>query len=38
MLSLVSSQRFRRATAADPAAVEARLIDSPLGFLLVSTQ
>lgn len=38
LLSLVSFQRFRRATAADPTAVETRLIDSTLGFLLAPGQ
>ncbi|MEU7527990.1 helix-turn-helix domain-containing protein [Saccharothrix sp. NPDC042600] len=33
LLSLVASQRFRRATAADPATVEARLAASTLAFL-----
>jgi AcrR family transcriptional regulator len=34
LLSLVASQRFRQATAPDPAAVEARVADSTLQFLL----
>jgi len=33
MLSLVSSQKFRQATAADPRAVEVRLANSTLAFL-----
>ncbi|MDX8048488.1 TetR/AcrR family transcriptional regulator [Lentzea sp. BCCO 10_0798] len=33
LLSLVSSQRFRRATALDPDAVEARLADTTLAYL-----
>lgn len=34
LLSLVASQRFRQATAPDPDAVETRLAESVLGFLL----
>lgn len=34
LLSLVASQKFRRRTAAEPAAVEARLAAGTLGFLL----
>ncbi len=33
LLSLVASQRFRRATAPDPAGVEARLAEATLAFL-----
>ncbi|MFI9813762.1 TetR/AcrR family transcriptional regulator [Saccharothrix variisporea] len=34
LLSVLASQKFRRATAADPDAVEARLAESTLAFLL----
>lgn len=34
LLSLVASQKFRRATATDPSAVEARLAESTLDFLV----